>query len=120
MKNQKLAQSKTEGLIATTMLRKTLKTKSVTDVVAHIKANCRRKNIFTLTCVLCDDGSGYEIGIADINQNGYTATGLKPDFQRYDDASKFVDECNVLLFPNRDKKENMKIQLSTMRMTHSF
>lgn len=97
-----------------------MKTKSVEDVVDHINANCERKNIFTLTCVLCQDGNGYEIGIADINQNGYTATGLKPDFQRYDEAANFVDEVNKVLFPDRNERENAMIQLSTMRRTHSF
>ena len=95
-------------------MRKILKVTDPILIAEFIKESLPRENNFTLTAVVVDEG--YEVGIADDGVRGFTPTGLIVDKPRYDDASDIVDEANLILFPQRSKIENAKIQLSTMRM----
>ncbi len=95
---------------------KKIRTVSIDDIVAHIQTNHKSNKVFTLTTVLADNG--YEIGIADEGESGYTETGLIIDDENYNNACDIVDKANEILFPDRSKKENMLIQLSTMRKAY--
>lgn len=57
---------------------------------------------------------GYLLGIATRNERGYMPTLYILNEHNYDVANKWVEEANDIIF-DRDKKETMKIILSSLR-----
>ena len=87
---------------------------TATEILEHIERFIRSKvNDYTLVCVISKSFTGYEVGIADVGIKGYTPTGVKIEKERFDDAADLVDEANEILFPERDKIGNYKIELSS-------
>jgi hypothetical protein len=69
-----------------------------------------------LVCVIDNNrtnGLGYLIGVATKNLKGHIPTFYVLEEHNYTIASNWVDETNCLIF-KRNRKETMKIVLSTM------
>ncbi len=95
------------------MAKQTIITNDAELIAKFVKTYHQRNNVYTMTAVV--EGDGNQIVIADQNQRGYTRIGIIAEYPKYDDAQKLAQQVNLILFPDRSLKENLMIQLSSMR-----